>query len=290
MDGLIADFAVAGVPDPVPVVVKAIAREGFQRGGAGPEIVVNAGGDRLFRGVADGRPPLEAETASHVDVADGAVLQMLHGFQHAGVGSPLAAVLADAIVFFYGADELAAFEGVVRAGFFHVDVFAGLAGPDGHQRVPVIGSGDGDGVDFLVFEKLAHVDVGLGLGQVHFFDVADTLTQNRFIDVAERDDFRSGDAGKAFDVIGAAASDTADGYADAIVGAEDFAAQRECCRACGDGFAGGLQEFATFDRHTCRLCVEGISSGGIISLSRAWRTWSLWSAAFELSERLREVF
>ena len=128
------------------------------------------------------------------------------------------------LYFLTALDELAALEGVVRAGFFHVDVFAGLAGPDGHQRVPVIGSGDGDSVDFLVFEELAHVDVGLGLGQVHFFNVADTLTQNSFIDVAERDDFRSRDTGKAFDVIGAAASDTADGYADAIVGAEDFAA------------------------------------------------------------------
>ena len=40
---------------------------------------------------------------------------------------------------------------------FHVDVFPGLAGPDGSEGVPVVAGGDDDGVDVIVFEKFAHV-------------------------------------------------------------------------------------------------------------------------------------
>src|ERR1700680_3513478 len=53
VDGLVADFAVAGVPDPVPIIEEAIAGEGLQRRGAGPEIVINTGGDGFLGGVAD---------------------------------------------------------------------------------------------------------------------------------------------------------------------------------------------------------------------------------------------
>ena len=215
---------------------------------------------------------------------------MLHGFEHAGVGAPLAAVLADAIVFFYGEDQLAAFEGIVRAGFFDVDVFASLTCPDGHERVPVIRRRDRDGVDFFVFEQLAHIDIGFGLRQVHFFDVADALAQHAFIDVAEGDDFCSGHPRETFDVIGAAAPDSADGYAHAIVGAQDFAAERQCCRARSDCFAGGLQEFTPLDSHCCRLCV-GKSSGTrhYIPPIRHANT-HLHAMPFEFSKRLREVF
>src|SRR5580692_1103185 len=85
VDGLIARFTVAGIPDPMPVVVKTIAREGFHGSGAGPEVVMDAGGNRFLGGVADRRAPLIAERASHIDIADGAVAQMLDGFEHARV-------------------------------------------------------------------------------------------------------------------------------------------------------------------------------------------------------------
>ena len=255
VDGLIAGFAVAGVPDPVPVVVKAIFGEGLVGSGAGPEIVMDAGGNRGGVGVADGAAPLVANRARHIDVADGAVADMVDGFEHAGIGAGLAAVLANAIVFFYGADELAAFEGVMRAGLFDVDVFRGLAAPNGDERVPMIGSGDGDGVDFLVFEELANVEVTLGLGQAHFFDVAEALVEDVFVDITESGEFDTGDVRKAVDVILAAAADSADGDADAIVGAENFAAQRERCRAHGNGFAGRFKKVAPLDFHGCRLCI-----------------------------------
>ena len=36
MNGLVADFAIAGVPDPMPVVMKAVAREWLQWRGTSP--------------------------------------------------------------------------------------------------------------------------------------------------------------------------------------------------------------------------------------------------------------
>ena len=59
-------------------------------------------------------------------------------------------------------DALAAFEDVVAARLLDVDVLAGLAGPDGDQRVPVVAGGDGDGVEVLVFQGLADVLDALG--------------------------------------------------------------------------------------------------------------------------------
>ena len=47
---------------------------------------------------------------------------------------------------------------------FHVDVFAGVAGVDEHQRVPVVGRGDDYGVHFLVVEQPAVIRVPLGGG------------------------------------------------------------------------------------------------------------------------------
>lgn len=253
VNGLVADFAVAGVPNPVPVVVKAIFRERLERSGAGPEIVVDAGRNGFFGGVADGAAPLVTDGASEIDVTDGAVAEVMNRFDHSGIGARLAAVLADAIVFFYGADKLAAFEPIVRARLFHVNVLAGLTAPDGDQRMPVIGSGDGDGVDFLVLEKLAHIDVGFRARTAQFFDVAETLVEDVFVDIAEGGELDAGDVREAADVILATATCAADGDADAIIRAEDFAAERERRRANRDGFSRGLKKVSPLDFHESRL-------------------------------------
>ncbi len=180
---------------------------------------MNAGRNGLWFGVADRIAPLVTNRARHVDIADGAVADVTDGFEHAGIGARLAAMLANAVVLFYGADELAAFEPVVRARLFDVDVFRGLAAPDGDERMPMIWRGNGDGIDILVFEELANVDIRFGPGQAHFFDAAEALVQNVFIDVAKSGELDSRDVRKAADVILAAAADSANGDADTIVGA-----------------------------------------------------------------------
>jgi hypothetical protein len=54
---------------------------------------------------------------------------------------------------------------------------------------------------------------------------------------------------EAFDVIAAAAADSADAHADAIIRAENFAAERESRRANCDCFAGCLNELTPFNGH-----------------------------------------
>ena len=75
----------------------------------------------------------------------------------------LRAVRDDPLVLPRGLDALAPLEHVVAARLLHVDVLAGLAGPDRQQRVPVVAGGDGDRVEVLVFQGLADVLEALGL-------------------------------------------------------------------------------------------------------------------------------
>src|SRR5205823_2634473 len=189
MDALVAHVAVAGVPKPVPVVVEAILGERLHGRGTRPKIVVHARGNRLDRGASDGVAPLVAQAARQVDLAQQPVLDSLHAFHHTDTGAALRAVLDDAVVFLRGAHQLLSFPPVVRARLLNVDVLAGLAAPDGHQRVPVVGRRNGDGVDRLIFQELSHVGAGLGLGQALLLHLLHTVPYHVFIDVADRGNF-----------------------------------------------------------------------------------------------------
>src|SRR5262249_58658687 len=61
MDRLVAEVAVPGVPDPMPVVMKAIARERLHRRRTGPQVVIDAGGNGLGRRTANRVAALEAQ-------------------------------------------------------------------------------------------------------------------------------------------------------------------------------------------------------------------------------------
>ena len=98
MDRLVAHLSVAGIPDQMPVVVKPVLGKRFQRRRACPQLIIHAGRNGFLGSVPNRGPPFVAKRAGQVDVTDRAVSQMLHGFQHAWVGSPLAAVLADSVV------------------------------------------------------------------------------------------------------------------------------------------------------------------------------------------------
>ena len=56
-------------------------------------------------------------------------------------------MLHDPIIFSRSFDDSAAFEDVVAARLFDQHVLSRLAGPDGQQRVPMVGRRDGDGVE-----------------------------------------------------------------------------------------------------------------------------------------------
>src|SRR3982751_2808337 len=90
VNALIAQVAIAGVPNPMPVVVKTIFRERFQRGWPGPQIVMDSGGNRLWQSMPDCVPPLVTETARKVNVANRAALHFFHRFANGCTRTALA--------------------------------------------------------------------------------------------------------------------------------------------------------------------------------------------------------
>ena len=189
VDALVADVSVAGVPNPMPVIVEAVLGEGLHGGGACPEVVVDASRHRLLFGVSDRVPPFVAKPAREVNVSNQAVPHLLHSFDNRLAGAAVRAVLHNPVVLLDGAQQLPAFPPVVGERLFDVDVFARLAAPDGLQRMPVVGRGDGNRVNGLVIQQLAQVDESRRPLDSHLLDFAQPLVQDVLIHVAESGDF-----------------------------------------------------------------------------------------------------
>src|SRR5579872_2699220 len=162
MHALVADVAVAGVPDPVPVVGEFIFAIWLPLRGAQEEIPIEAGGDWFIGSVADRKPAAEAEGARMIDLADRALIDQLDRSHLVREGAALRAHLNHPVVLAGGGDHLPALENIVAGGLLDIYVFAGLTSPDGCERVPVIGSGDRYRIDVLGLEHLAHVGVFFG--------------------------------------------------------------------------------------------------------------------------------
>src|SRR5262249_41257111 len=152
VDTLVAEIAVAVVPGPVPIVVQVLAAERLLRSGAAPEIVIDRLGQLLLAGnFADRGPQLVAEAASQADLAELSGLHVGDRLAHALVGAALGAGLANPVVLAGRLDDPPAFADIVADWLLDIHVLAGLHRPDGGQSVPVVGRGDGDDVDVLVF-------------------------------------------------------------------------------------------------------------------------------------------
>src|SRR5262249_21949335 len=174
VDALVAQVAVAVVPGPVPVVVQVLALERILRGGTAPQIVIDALGNRLLAvDLADRAARLVAEAAGDADLAELAGTDVFHRLPHAGHRAALRAGLANLFVLAGRLDDPPAFADVMADRLFHVDVLAGLQGPDGRQGVPVIGRGDGDDIDILVFDHSAQVLLEFGRHALGLLDELD---------------------------------------------------------------------------------------------------------------------
>src|SRR5262249_35577626 len=85
MDRLIAGFAVSRIPNPMPVVVKAIVSEWLQRRRASPQVIVNAGGHCLLRGMTNSAAPLVTQRARHINITDHTIAKALNGLDHSRI-------------------------------------------------------------------------------------------------------------------------------------------------------------------------------------------------------------
>jgi hypothetical protein len=125
--------------------------------------------------------------ASDFDFSDIALVNPLKGFFQAVIGAALSAGLDDAIIFASGLDELSALPDVVGNGLFQIDILAGLAGPHAHERMPMIGSGDGDNIDVFIIEHFPEVLVACDESFL-ILKFAHASCEHVVVHIAERDD------------------------------------------------------------------------------------------------------
>src|SRR5205823_1334619 len=101
--------------------------------------------DRSPRRAGFTQPALVAQAARHQQLAELTRLDDLDHLRHFVAAAALRAVLHNAAVTLGGLDGDAAFMDIVAAGLFDVDVLPSLAAPDGHEGMPMVGRGDGNG-------------------------------------------------------------------------------------------------------------------------------------------------
>ena len=144
--------------------------------------------------------------AHHHDLAEVALPHEIQRFRVAVRSARAVGALHDALVLAGRLDHLPAFEDVVGSRFLDVYVLAGLAGPDRHQRVPVIGRGDHDGVDVLAVQELAHVGVRGNL-LVTLLETLHLRAEVGVVHVAQGHDAHAGDLAETADFVPAHATD-----------------------------------------------------------------------------------
>src|SRR2546422_3250076 len=98
-----------------------------------------------------------------------------------GLRASLRSNLYDAAIALGGAHHSAAFLDGQAGRLLNIDILAGLASQDGHERMPVVGSGDKDGDHVLVLEQAQKILVELGKAA----GARGGLVEARRIDVAE---------------------------------------------------------------------------------------------------------
>src|SRR5262249_7974807 len=105
--------------------------------------------------------------------------------------------LANLVVLAGRFDDPPAFADVVADRLLNVDILAGLQRPDGGQGVPVIGRGDRDDVNVLVFDYPAQVLLELGRHALGLLDLLDRVLGKSGVAVAHGGDDAIVLAGKA---------------------------------------------------------------------------------------------
>ena len=233
MNPIVGEFAVAEIPEPVPVVVDQIAVERLHRSGSDPKVPVQRGGRRFRLLEAQRLAELVVNAPRHIDVADYALVQRLDRAPEIAVRAPLGTALHQAVVLLGSRNHLAAFEKIVADRLFHVHVFPGLARPDGGQCVPVIARGDGHRVDTLVIQHAPQVLFEGRLLAGELLELRAALLQLGLVGIAKSGDLHTRDLGGQFQVIAAASAQPKDGDPDAVIGARPAAASDERSRGGG---------------------------------------------------------
>ena len=154
---LVVEITVSGLPEPVPVVVHQVRVIVVDHGRPLPEVPVERYRGSRVGHEADRFPRLAAVPVGEREPRQGAVLQGLVEPRDVRIAASLRAMLHHHSILRRRGDGDPAFGDVVAEGLLDVDVLAGLGSKDRHQRVPMVGGGDRDGIDALVVEHSAKV-------------------------------------------------------------------------------------------------------------------------------------
>src|SRR5271166_2968666 len=116
--------------------------------------------------------------------ADESVVYFVDRFHRARARSLLCALLHVLLVLLLSLHQHRSLGWIMASWLFNIDVLARLKSRDGERRMPVIGSGDGDGIYVLLLKNGAKVLVAGGsISQLMFSD-ARKLGQNRAVHIA----------------------------------------------------------------------------------------------------------
>ena len=221
MNTLIAQIAAAVVPEPVPIVVKLPTFDRPLRCGAEPEVVIHRGWGHL-RSIdfSDAVARFVAEPSRQGHLAQFAGMNVFHRVPARLMRTRLRSCLADTIEFAGDLDGATPLRNIVADGLLDIDILAVLHGPDRCQRVPMVGSGDGDGVDLFHREQIANILYRFGPGLALLFDEVGRFWDDGSVGIAKRDDLDVVAAEVAPNVVHSAAMHTDDGDMDLIVGGD----------------------------------------------------------------------
>ena len=226
VNALIAEVAVAGGPDPMPIIVQLLAHQRLFRRRAIPQVVVNARRNRL-RAIhfADAGAALVAQAARAQDFPDVAFPHPLNAFSHAAARARLRAGLHDAVKLAGHLDDPATFPNVVGDRLLDIHILAGLHRPDGSERVPMVRRRKADDVNILVLQQLADVAIGFNLlAQVLVF--LHLAVKDGLVHVAKRNHPGAFDRAQAIDVAHAAPIESDHREPDIAVGASRVRSSR----------------------------------------------------------------
>src|SRR6266545_3788348 len=248
VNAVVAQFAVAPVPAPMPMVVDEIIDIRPLRRGSLPEGVIKPGRHRQRFAASDGAPRVVVPATRERDPADFSGARLGDGLDHPRPAPALIAHLHEAFVFAGRGDHQLAFARVVAARFLHINVFAGGARQDGGGRMPMVRRGDGQNVHRFVLQDLAKI-----LHPLRFFlllaaDGIRAFVKGAAVHVADIADFDVGQGEITPDVIHAATVGPHDSHDDFFVGAggaegRDLADRREP----GSDKSGLFEKFTALD-------------------------------------------
>jgi len=183
------------------------------------------------------------EHADNIDFTQLAGLNVFSSLLRVGGAPRLHTYLDDPLVLAGRLNHLSALADIVRHRLFDIDVFAGLTGHDGPQRVPMVRSGVDNGIDVAIIEGLAEILNEFRPSALGFFDRLARPGETPGVGITEIGDFHVGPLGKTLGQICSSTAEAHHGYYNLVIGSSRLVLRER--REGGSGASSTFHEFST---------------------------------------------